>query len=65
MALPVSLVNQPSSDEINNSIYDSRQEFLDEDPVSNNGVALFENSFGNTLINAKVLLPQGDKLQNA
>ena len=38
---------------------------VDEDPVDQNGTPVFENSFGDTLINAEVLLPQGEDLQKA
>ena len=72
MALPSPPVDKPSLEEINDYTYDSResdedepQELVDEDPVNQNGVPIFENSFGDTLINAEVLLPQGEKLQKA
>ena len=72
MALPTPPVDQPSLDEINDYTYDSResdedepQELVDEDPVNHNSVPIFENSFGDTLINAEVLLPQGENLQKA
>ncbi len=38
---------------------------VDEDHVDQNGTPVFENSFSDTLINAEVLLPQGEDLQNA
>ena len=39
--------------------------FVDEDPVNNNGVPFFWKSSDDTLINAEVLLPRGEKLQKA
>ena len=64
MALPTPPVDQPSLDEIND-YEDEPIELVDEDPVNDNGVPIFENSFGDTLINAEVLLPQGENLQKA
>ena len=37
--------------------------WLDGDPVNINGTPVFENSLSDILINAEVLLPQGEKLQ--
>ena len=66
MVLPDPPVNQPSSDDINDSTSDSRdsdeeesREFVNEDPVNKDGTPIYENSFGNTLINTEVLFPQG------
>ena len=72
MALPTVPVDKPSPDDVNDFTYDSRdadedepQDIVDEDPVDRNGVPIFENSFGDTLINAEVLLPQGEEMQKA
>ena len=72
MSLPPTPVNKPPPSEINAHSYDSRnsdeeepRDMVDEDPVDENGTPVFENSFGDTLINAEVLLPQGEDLQKA
>ena len=51
MALPTPPVDQPSLDEFNDFTFDSREsdedepiELVDEDPVDDNGVPVFENS---------------------
>ena len=66
MAITVPRVNKPYLDDIKKFTYDSRitneeehQEYVDEDPTNKHGVPIFENFFGDTFINVKVLLPQG------
>ena len=72
LCLPPTPSTRPKPENTTPNSYDSRnsdeekpQDMVDEDPLDESGTPIFENSFGDTLINAEVLLPQGEELQKA
>ena len=72
LCLPPTPSTRPKPENTTPNSYDSRnsdeekpQDMIDEDPLDESGTPIFENSFGDTLINAEVLLPQGGELQKA
>ena len=72
LRLPPTPSDRPKASDTNAHSYDSRnsdeeepRDLVDEDPLDESGIPVFENSYGDTLINAEVLLPQGEELRKA